>query len=194
MNSTDQQSSSLKKIVTIPNAMSLFRFLLLPVFVWLYSARANYGAAIFVLLLSCLTDLCDGWVARQFNMVSDLGKMMDPVADKLTQGVILICLALDSPILFIPLVLLVVKECFHAVMALMVIRKSGQVFGAEWHGKVTTWLIDILLFVHVIWQDVPFALTVAMTVICVISMLVSLVLYFNHDMKRLKASSENPEA
>ncbi len=172
-----------ERILTIPNAMSLFRIVLIPVFIWLYHVKSLYGPAIFVLLLSCATDLMDGWVARHFDMVSNLGKMLDPVADKLTQGTLLICLIWDFPILLIPLILFLIKECIMAVTNLLVIRKSGEIHGAAWHGKTATFLIDLLIIIHVLWHGIPFWLSAVLSVICTVSMLVSLVLYMNQNRK-----------
>ena len=72
------------KIFTIPNVLSFFRILLVPVFVWLYAFRDERIWALIVLIVSGVTDLLDGFIARHFHMISDLGKMLDPVADKLT--------------------------------------------------------------------------------------------------------------
>ncbi len=185
-----------KKIFTIPNAMSAFRIILIPVFVWLYHARALYIPALVVLLLSCLTDLADGWVARHFNMVSDLGKMLDPIADKLTQGIVLICLIWEFPILIIPLIVLIIKECVTAVTNLLVIQKSGEVHGAELHGKITTWLLDFLLFIHVLWHGIPFWFSAVLVILCVLSMVMSMVLYCEQNIRYLRQGRipENKQA
>ncbi len=175
--------SSRNRIVTIPNAMSLFRLILIPVFIWMYHFREWYLPSTIVLLLSCLTDLLDGWVARRFNMVSDLGKMLDPVADKLTQGILMLCLVWEFRILLLPLILLIVKECTLGIMNVMVIRKSGEVHGAEMHGKITTWMLDLTIFLHVIWHQIPTALSTVLSVVCAVLMIVSLILYLNENRK-----------
>ena len=76
---------SKKEIYTIPNAMSLFRLCLIPFIVYLYWRQKEY-AAVGLIVLSGATDIADGIVARRFHMVSDFGKILDPIADKLTQG------------------------------------------------------------------------------------------------------------
>ena len=73
------------KILTVPNVLSAFRLLLVPALAWLYLVRKDYSATAWVLLLSGATDIADGFIARRFGMVSDLGKALDPIADKLTQ-------------------------------------------------------------------------------------------------------------
>ncbi|MBP5256377.1 MAG: CDP-alcohol phosphatidyltransferase family protein, partial [Clostridia bacterium] len=80
------------KIFTIPNLMSMFRLVLIPVILILY-IKEKYVAAGVTFLISGITDVIDGWVARRFNMVSDLGKALDPAADKLTQAAALLCIS-----------------------------------------------------------------------------------------------------
>ena len=77
-----------KEIFTIPNLLSLFRLALLPVYVYIYlnaTQTYQYVAAGAIMAVSCLTDMIDGRIARRFNMISTLGKILDPVADKITQ-------------------------------------------------------------------------------------------------------------
>ena len=59
-------------------------------------------------------------------MVSDLGKVLDPVADKLTQAAMLVCLLLRFPLMILPLVLLLIKETFMGISGFLVIKKNGQ--------------------------------------------------------------------
>ena len=73
------------RIWTIPNILSIFRMVLIPVFVWTYCGLKNDLATALVLLLSGISDTADGIIARRFNMITTLGKAIDPVADKLTQ-------------------------------------------------------------------------------------------------------------
>ena len=79
------------KILTVPNLMSFFRILLVPVFAVTFLEKVPLWPVV-ILLLSGVTDLFDGMIARKFNQVSDLGKMLDPAADKLTQIAVVSCL------------------------------------------------------------------------------------------------------
>ena len=126
------------KVFTIPNLLSLFRLLLIPVIVWLYRREQNHFLALLVLMLSGATDLADGYIARKWDLVSDLGKALDPIADKLTQIATLWCLLERFPHMCLPLAVLTVKEVFTGTMSLYAVKKSGQVIGADWHGKVCT--------------------------------------------------------
>jgi hypothetical protein len=105
-----------KEIFTIPNILSFFRLILIPVYVTIYlTAReaTDYLLAAAILAVSCLTDLIDGKIARHFNMVSTLGKIIDPLADKATQFSLIICLTSQYPILWCLVGLFVVKEGFQ---------------------------------------------------------------------------------
>ena len=77
---------TLKEAFNIPNMLGYFRLLLIPVFAMLY-LKEQYLQAGLVAVLSGLSDVLDGWVARKFNQITELGKVLDPMADKLTQGV-----------------------------------------------------------------------------------------------------------
>ena len=114
------QSASKTKIWTIPNLLSLMRIALVPLIVWSYLNLEDGVLAGCLLVLSGATDIADGIIARRFNMISDLGKVLDPVADKLTQGAMLICLVALFPKMLLPLILLAVKELFGAISGLMV--------------------------------------------------------------------------
>ncbi|HJB46287.1 MAG TPA: CDP-alcohol phosphatidyltransferase family protein [Candidatus Mediterraneibacter surreyensis] len=178
--------SSQSRILTIPNLLSFFRLCLIPVFMWLYCVEKNYLWTGIILILSGLTDTVDGIIARKFNMISDLGKVLDPIADKLTQAAMLFCLLTRFPLMIAPLALMVVKEFFMGVTGLLVIRKTGEVFGADWHGKVNTWLLYAMMILHVFWYNIPDTVSRVLIGICVIMMLISLVLYGRHNLKALK--------
>ena len=180
------EGSKENKIVTIPNLLSLVRLCLIPVFMWLYLGRHDHVWATVVLVASGLTDMADGWVARRFNMISDLGKILDPIADKLTQAAVLLCLVFRFPFLRIALGVLVVKELFLAVAAALALRKSGEVHGARWHGKVTTTLLYAVMFVHLVWPQIPGGCSACLTAICVVMMLISMVLYAAGHIKIIK--------
>lgn len=184
--SVNAQNPYQHKIFTVPNLLSTFRLALIPVFIWLYCFRREYGWTAFVLILSGLTDIVDGFIARHFHMISDLGKMLDPVADKLTQGAMLFCLMTAFPFMMIPLILLVVKETIAAVTGLIIIKKTKQVYGAVWHGKVTTGLLYATMIVHVIWYQIPPLFSNLLIALCVGMMSLSLVLYLIRNIKLLK--------
>ena len=172
------------KIITIPNILSMFRIVLIPVIVWLYVHNYN-GYAVMVLLLSGLTDVVDGFVARHFNMISDFGKILDPIADKLTQFVTLICLVSKYKLMLIPLLLLVVKEIFLGVQGLFVVKKTRVVKSANWHGKVTTFLLYFMMVTHIIWVNIPPSISNMTIGACLAFMALSFVLYIMRNIEQL---------
>lgn len=165
------------KIVTIPNLLSFLRLCLIPLFVWLYCIEQNFQGTAGILLLSGLTDIVDGFIARKFHMTSDLGKILDPVADKATQAAMLLCLITRFHFMIIPLVLLIVKEFYMGVTGVLIIQKTGKVFGADWHGKVATCLLYAMMILHVVWHNIPMLISNVFIAICVMMMMTSLILY-----------------
>lgn len=130
-----------KDIFNIPNMLSLFRLALIPVYVYIYlnaSESWEYWLAGAILAVSCLTDMVDGKIARHFNMITPLGKLLDPIADKFTQLVLTICLSLRYPVMRPVLVLFLIKEFFQFFAALFNYRKGKALDGALMAGKICT--------------------------------------------------------
>ena len=175
-----------RRVFTIPNLLSLLRLLMVPLFVWTYTIRQDGALTALVLAISGLTDILDGQIARRYNMVSDVGKILDPIADKITQGAMLICLLTRFPAMWIPLILLIVKEAFVGITSLMVMRETGRVEGAEIHGKVTTCFLYGLMLVHLLWHSIPNGLSIALIVMTTLVMLMSFWLYGMRNIAMLK--------
>lgn len=171
------------RVLTVPNLLSAFRLLLVPVIVWLYCGEENYPLTACALLLSGATDIADGFIARRFHMVSDLGKVLDPVADKLTQAAALACLLTRFPAVWWLLGVLMGKEIIMASMGIFVIRRTGVVHGAEWHGKLATCLIYAAIFLHIVWYYIPTAASWTLVAAGVAGILLSLVLYTIHNIR-----------
>lgn len=147
-----------KDYFNIPNMMGYFRILLLPVFLYLYfraETGRDYWIALAVLAVSYLTDFFDGKIARRFDMVTDWGKMLDPVADKLTQGAIAVALILRYRLMAVLVLLFCCKEIYMGVMGIYLIRSGHQVNGATWYGKVGTAVLDVGLFLLILFPNMP---------------------------------------
>ena len=179
---------SRKDILTIPNLLSMLRLLMIPIFVWLYQHGHAEWTAI-VLIISGLTDIVDGYIARRFNQVSDFGKAFDPLADKLTQMAMLLWLTPRHPAMLLPFILLAVKECFAAISGIIVSKRTGLVMGAQWHGKVTTLLLYGMMILHVLWKDIPLWVSNTLNIGCVVMMLISLVLYARRNIRSIRSIS-----
>lgn len=147
-----------KEVFTIPNILSFFRLLLIPVYIYLYltaQSTAQYVAAGLVLALSCLTDMVDGRIARKYHMISKIGMLLDPVADKTTQAALLVCLSMKYPILYPVLGLLVIKESFQLIALIIAFLNGKMLPGALPVGKVCTTVLFVSLIAIVLFPEIP---------------------------------------
>ena len=169
-----------KDIFTIPNVLSLFRLALIPVYVVIYlnaeEAREYYLSAA-ILAVSCLTDLIDGQIARRFNMITTLGKFLDPVADKATQFTLIVCLAVRYPVLLYLVGLFVVKEGFQLIAGAFKWRKGKILNRALLSGKICTTVLFISLIIMVMMPNLSDRTITIITIIDAIFMLISFVHY-----------------
>lgn len=141
-----------KDVLTIPNMLSLFRLALIPLYVSIYlnaEDAADYYLASAILAVSCLTDLIDGQIARHFNMISTVGKVLDPLADKITQFTLVVCLAVRHSVLWIIVCLIFVKEIFQLIAGIVAFRRGRMLKGAQITGKVCTTVLFISLILMV---------------------------------------------
>lgn len=169
-----------KDIFSIPNLLSLFRLLLIPVYATLYlnaTQRYQYLLAGVILAVSCLTDMIDGKIARKYNMITTLGKILDPLADKLTQLTLTICLSLKYPVLYPVLGLFVIKELFQLVLGVVFLRKGKMLPGALMAGKVCTTILFVSLIALVLMPNIPPVAVKAIAVIDALFLMISFVSY-----------------
>lgn len=145
-----------KDLFTIPNLLSVIRLTLIPVYVVIYlnaTEVADYIMAASILAVSCLTDMIDGQIARRFNMISTIGKFLDPVADKATQFTLTVCLAIRHPILWNLAVLMIIKEGFQLIAGIIQFRKGKMLTGALLTGKICTTVLFVSLIAMVLFPN-----------------------------------------
>lgn len=145
-----------KEILTIPNLLCLFRIALIPVYLHVYlNAESNqdYALAAGILFISCITDMVDGKIARKFNMITNLGKLLDPIADKLTQLMLLICMAMDHKAMRFLLVMFLIKEFFQFFAMVGFMRRGKVLDGALMSGKISTTVLFSSLGLMVLFPD-----------------------------------------
>ncbi len=191
-------NSSIKnEIFTVPNILVYIRIILIPIFVWLYTCAKSpdeYYPAFAVMVAGFVTDFLDGKIARHFNCVTDLGKTIDPIADKLYQFAVALCLMLKYPLMLSVAAILFVKEISMGVMGLVLINKGGQVFGAKWYGKVCTFVIDVvlvfLLLLPILHMNVKPTLINLIIYICDIILIFAAVMYLRLFAAKIKALEE----
>ena len=118
-------------------------------------------------------------------MTTAIGKVLDPISDKLTQGIILICLTVRFPYLWTLFFLLLIKEIIMGFSGFYVVRKTGVVYGSKWHGKATTVLIYSTILLHFIFPDIPHSLAIILMIASICMMFISMRLYLKDNIKRL---------
>lgn len=170
-----------KEFLTIPNLLSVIRILLIPVYAVVYmkaQETKEYIMAAVIFAVSAVTDMIDGIIARKFNMRSRIGIMLDPFADKLTQGVIIICLALKNEIIIPLLVIFVLKETFMLVMGCRLLKQGKMLDGALFAGKICTTVLFVSMIALVVFNNfLNTAAVISIVVTCVIFMTISLISY-----------------
>lgn len=179
-----------KEIFTIPNLLSLFRLLLIPLYISIYlNARdtADYYLASAILAVSCLTDLVDGQIARRFQMISTVGKVLDPLADKLTQFTLVICLSIKYPVLLILVILIFVKEVFQLIAGILRFKKGKMLKGAQLTGKICTTVLFVSLILLVMLPDISYKAVQIITVINFVFLMIAfidyIIVYLRKDSK-----------
>lgn len=174
------------KIITVPNILTLIRIILTPIFAILYLQKFYIYSAV-VLVLSGLTDVLDGFIARRFNLITTLGKILDPIADKLTQAIIIVCLTInhyndeDSLLIFV-LILLFAKEFTMLLGAIILFKGGARPSESKWWGKLGTVMVYVL-FISILLEDIlteKYVPIMAINVICVITAICLLFSLFNY--------------
>ena len=171
------------KLKDIPNMLSVIRIILVFVFVFVFFVLNSPYAALVVFLLAGLTDVIDGYLARRNNWITKLGKILDPLADKLMQCTVLVCLLIKG---YIPLWFVVpffIKEGFTLLMGLLAIKKRDIAVVSKWYGKLAVCLFYATIVVSVMLEEfltehtVISLLIFAPAIICAIA---SFVAYIKH--------------
>ncbi len=169
-----------KEIWTIPNLLSLFRMVLIPVYMNIYlnaDSSGDYVTAALILAASCLTDMVDGKIARHFNQITNLGKVLDPAADKLTQLTLMVCLSVHRRALRFLLVLFLIKEFFQLFAMLAALREGKALDGALMSGKISTTVLFVSLIIMVLMPNLTERTTDIITGICLVFLLYAFVDY-----------------
>jgi len=140
--------------MSIANLITLSRILLTPLFVCFY-LEGEQAAAMLLLGAAALSDMLDGFVARHFDMVTPLGKVLDPVADKLLQLAMLLCLIKRSH--WVPLILMlhILRELGLFLLGIAVYKRCSVLIGARWYGKLCTALMYGFLGAALLWREMP---------------------------------------
>ncbi|MEG0824907.1 MAG: CDP-diacylglycerol--glycerol-3-phosphate 3-phosphatidyltransferase [Oscillospiraceae bacterium] len=143
--------------MNIPNTLSLFRLVLVPVFGVTFfgdsPAARYYAAAIYA--LAFLTDIADGWIARHFNQVTKLGRILDPLADKLMTFTVIICITVKGIVPLWAVVIFFGKEIIMGLGALVLYRRTDDVIPANIWGKISTGFFFVVCAALVLFPQIP---------------------------------------
>jgi len=169
-----------KEIFSIPNLLSLFRLCLIPVYAYIYlNATEDYQYLIAgtIMAVSCITDMIDGKIARHFNMITTVGKILDPLADKITQFTLTLCLSLKYPVLMPVLALFLVKEMFQLIVGIIFLRRGRMLPGALMAGKVCTTVLFVSLIAMVLFPNMNEAAVDAIAILDALFLGISFISY-----------------
>ena len=136
--------------MNIPNIMTICRFILIPFFFWAYKAD-NFLLAAILFFVAGVTDVLDGMIARKFNMTTELGKIIDPLADKLMQMCAVVLLAWEFPQLLWLLAVLCAKEVLQIIGGFKLLKDKKEIMPSKWYGKLNTAIIFVFLSL-LIWR------------------------------------------
>src|SRR5699024_8385431 len=162
------------------------------VFLWMYYASEIENKRYWltgVLLLSAVTDFLDGKIARRWNMVSEIGKILDPIADKLTQCVLIVCLLSEYPLLRAVFALFLVKEILVAAAGYKVLEKTEHNDGAMWYGKVNTAVFYAVMVILIFIPWIPYSLANVLIAVSGCFMLLAFVMYIRKFSRILRGKS-----
>lgn len=182
-----------EKFFTIPNILSIFRIALIPFIVWSY-ALGRLTFMFVLIVMSAFTDIIDGIIARKFNMVTAVGKALDPIADKLTLLALLItmCDYLNSPPIFVLSVVFVVKEIIMGIEGIAIIKVTGTTYSANAVGKATTVALYINIMIHILWRKIPSSLSALVIGVSIAFVCASLVVYTRQNLRIIKEHKKIP--
>lgn len=182
-----------KDVFTIPNLLSLFRLCLIPLIVYEYCAAQNIVLAVLCIALSALTDILDGKIARRFNMVSNVGKVLDPIADKLTQAALIICLISRYKWALGLVILFAIREVIVGTLGYVTLTQAHCVNSAKWYGKATTVVIYAVMMVLILFPGIPEQAANLLLALCAAAIIFACVMYCRFYRDFLAEKLKKPE-
>ena len=177
-NNLDLSQFAPRKYLSVPNLISLIRLALIPLMLWLY-LEGKILIAVILVIVSGITDAIDGYIARHFNQITPLGKVLDPLADKLTQLALCICLLTHFPAVIPLVVVLVIKELLMLHWGLRLLKAGRQPFSALWWGKLSTCAFYAgVLIIMIFYPEIGMLGVVLITLIITLLLINSMCRYY----------------
>ncbi len=167
-------------LFTVPNLITYFRFILIIPFAYFF-LKEQYISSAICIGLSGLSDCFDGLAARKLNQVTSLGKILDPIADKITLLVVVVCMVILVPVVLPVLIVLLLKDVLMLLGGTDLINKGITPPAAKWYGKVGTVVfyisVFIIVFLKAIFNYENFALDLTLLSVTALTMIFALYQY-----------------
>lgn len=164
----------------IPNILSFIRLLMVPVFAILFFEEFAHHRlfALIVFIAAGITDVIDGYLARHNNWITDFGKMLDPLADKMMQITAFVCLAIKSKVMIIIAAMICVKDMLMLIGGIVLAKKGAKnLIVSKWYGKLNTFVLAITISVMILYCE-NCTLSIIMAAISGCMMLFTIIMYF----------------
>lgn len=168
------------ELLALPNILCYIRLLLIPVFMVLYikaETKNEYYFAGFVVLVASITDFLDGFIARTFNMITEFGKLLDPLADKLMQAALLLVLVIEIDYMYILAIIFLIKEMIMALAGYVFIKKGKKLNGAKWFGKISTTVFYTTMLILIVFPELEDNISYVLMMVCGGFLILSFILY-----------------
>jgi len=178
--------------VNVPNILSVFRLVLVPVFITAYFSGAE-GAKLYatgVYILAAVTDFLDGRIARKYNLVSKLGRILDPLGDKIMTFAVLLCITIDKLVPAWAVIVFFVKEALMAVGGLLIYKKYTDMPSANILGKCATVVFVVVCALLMLVDNIPKVYATALISIAIIVMLAAFVSYLIRYIKIMQSMKQ----
>ena len=171
-----------KDIFTIPNILTYIRILLVPAFVLVYTNSRSLSGhiwAIAIVAISALTDIVDGIIARKYNMITDLGKIIDPIADKAMQFAMIFCVVVRYRLIWILFAIYAVKELVSLAFSSYLFKHGKHIEGANWAGKLCTVVLYAVMLALIAIPKIPDRIVKIMIAVSAAFMILAFIVYMS---------------
>lgn len=187
-------SKNLKKNITIPNILTIIRIFLNIPFAYFF-LNQHYIEAVIVVAFSGLSDMLDGTIARKFNQKSELGSILDPIADKITLVNIVVCAAILFPDIIPIVIIMITKEFIMLLGGFYLLSKHIKPIPARWYGKLSTVVFyscsGIIILLKAVWNIDELSLIYTLMSVSVLFMMFALFNYTRVFLEKLNESQKS---
>ena len=180
------------KLKNLPNTISIIRILMVPLFIALFFSGIDNAKlwAAGVYIAAAVTDALDGAIARKYQLTSTLGKVLDPLGDKLINAAAVLCMSISGIIPYWPIIIFLIKEVMMAVGALLLYRVRSDVFPSNKLGKVSTVVLFLVCAALMVFPAIPSHIAGAMITFAIGLTVITLFVYFTTFISLMKQSNK----